>query len=93
MYAVGGFVEAYNLEVFEFLGKIFYERFFWAEEQFREELIMMKFCSSVVVCSKAIDKSHLPQMHMFATFPCEPITIFPVRLLLSIHMSMLVKVE
>lgn len=86
-------MEAHNLEVFEFLGKIFNERFFLAQEQFREELMMMKFCSSVVVCSKAIDKSHLPQMHLFTTFPCEPITIFLVRLVLSIHMSMLVKAE
>jgi hypothetical protein len=67
--------------------------FFLAQEQFREELMMMKFCSSVVVCSKAIDKSHLPQMQMFTTFPCESITIFLVRLVLSIHLSMLVKAE
>jgi hypothetical protein len=66
------------LEVFEFLGKIFNERSFLAQEQFREELMMMKFCSSVVVCSKAIDKSHLPQMQMFTTFPCEP--IFPCEI-------------
>lgn len=79
--------------VFEFLGKIFNERFFLAQEQFRVGSMMMKFCSSGVVCSEAIEKSHLPQMQIFTTFPCEPITIFLVRLVLSIHMSMLVKAE